>query len=228
MICVCILVDNIENAIRKIRSAEKNNPDLIEIRLDYFNDCNYFNNFKKILESTKIPLIATNRSASEGGSFKEDEGTRVKILLDAARSGFEYVDIELSTKDVAKIANDLHSLGSNVIISHHDFNKTPLNNEIRKIFEEMLKIEADVCKIVTTANDYNDNLRLLSFLNENFEKSKIVCFAMGELGKISRIFSPIFGGFFTMASLERGQETGFGQIEIGELKELYEKLGFNI
>jgi len=225
LICVCILAYNIENAIRKIRSVEKNNPDLIEIRLDYFND---FNNMKNIVESTKIPLIATNRSADEGGSFKEDEDARVKILLDAARSGFKYIDIELSTKDVAKIAKDLHSLGSDVIISHHDFNKTPSNNEIRRIYEEMLKIDADVCKIVTTANDYNDNLRLLSFLNENFEKSKIVCFAMGEFGKISRIFSPIFGGFFTMASLEKGQETGPGQIEIGELKELYNKLGFNI
>jgi 3-dehydroquinate dehydratase type I len=225
LICVCILANNIENAIRKIRSVEKNNPDLIEIRLDYFND---FNNMKNILKSTKIPLIATNRSAGEGGSFKEDEGSRMKILLDAARSGFEYVDIELSTNDVAKIAKNLQSLGSNVIISHHDFNKTPSNNEIRKIYEEMLNIDADVCKIVTTANDYNDNLRLLSFLNENFGKSKIVCFAMGDFGKISRIFSPIFGGFFTMASLEKGQETGLGQIEIGELKELYNKLGFNI
>jgi 3-dehydroquinate dehydratase type I len=225
LICVCILANNIENAIRKIRSVEKNNPDLIEIRLDYFN---YFNNMKNILKSTKIPLIATNRSAGEGGSFKEDEGSRMKILLDAARSGFEYVDIELSTNDVAKIAKNLQSLGSNVIISHHDFNKTPSNNEIRKIYEEMLNIDADVCKIVTTANDYNDNLRLLSFLNENFGKSKIVCFAMGDFGKISRIFSPIFGGFFTMASLEKGQETGLGQIEIGELKELYKKLGFNI
>jgi 3-dehydroquinate dehydratase type I len=225
LICVCILANNIENAIRKIRSVEKNNPDLIEIRLDYFND---FNNMKNILKSTKIPLIATNRSAGEGGSFKEDEGSRMKILLDAARSGFEYVDIELSTNDVAKIAKNLQSLGSNVIISHHDFNKTPSNNEIRKIYEEMLNIDADVCKIVTTANDYNDNLRLLSFLNENFGKSKIVCFAMGDFGKISRIFSPIFGGFFTMASLEKGQETGPGQIEIVELEEIYNRLGFNI
>lgn len=225
MICVCILADNIENAIKKIKSIEKKNPDLIEIRLDYFND---FGNMKNILESTKIQLIATNRSAGEGGSFEGDEDARIKILLDAARSGFKYVDIELSTKDVAKIAKELHSLGSDVIISHHDFNKTPSNDEILKIHEDILKMGADVCKIVTTANDYNDNLRLLSFLNESFEKSKIVCFAMGEFGKISRIFSPIFGGFFTMASLEKGQETGPGQIEIGELKELYNKLGFNI
>lgn len=183
---------------------------------------------KNILESTKIPLIATNRSADEGGSFKGDEDTRIKILLDAASSGFKYVDIELSTNDIAKIAKDLHSLGSDVIISHHNFKITPSNNEICKIYEDMLKIDADVCKIITTANDYNDNLRLLNFLSENIEKSKIICFAMGEFGKISRIFSPIFGGFFTMASLEKGQETGPGQIEIGELKELYNKLGFNI
>jgi 3-dehydroquinate dehydratase len=48
---------------------------------------------------------------------------------------------------------------------------------------------------------------------------------MGELGKVSRLLSPLFGGFFTFASLERGNETASGQMTIQEMKAAYELLG---
>jgi 3-dehydroquinate dehydratase len=55
----------------------------------------------------------------------------------------------------------------------------------------------------------------------------IVCFAMGSQGVLSRILSPLFGGFFTFSALEVGLETSSGQISLTELKELYRKLGVN-
>jgi 3-dehydroquinate dehydratase len=48
---------------------------------------------------------------------------------------------------------------------------------------------------------------------------------MGELGKVSRLLSPLFGGFFTFASLEQGSETASGQMTIQEIKATYELLG---
>jgi 3-dehydroquinate dehydratase len=48
---------------------------------------------------------------------------------------------------------------------------------------------------------------------------------MGELGKISRLLSPVFGAFFTFASLEHGSETASGQMTIQEMKTAYELLG---
>jgi 3-dehydroquinate dehydratase len=48
---------------------------------------------------------------------------------------------------------------------------------------------------------------------------------MGELGKTSRLLSPLFGGFFTFASLERGKETAAGQLTVQEMKAVYETLG---
>ncbi|MEM2806315.1 MAG: type I 3-dehydroquinate dehydratase [Candidatus Bathyarchaeia archaeon] len=48
---------------------------------------------------------------------------------------------------------------------------------------------------------------------------------MGPLGKISRLLSPVFGGFFTIASLERNLETAPGQMTIQELREFYRTLG---
>jgi 3-dehydroquinate dehydratase len=37
--------------------------------------------------------------------------------------------------------------------------------------------------------------------------------------------SPLFGGYFTFASLERGSETAAGQMTIQEMKTAYELLG---
>ncbi|MCK5563398.1 type I 3-dehydroquinate dehydratase, partial [Candidatus Bathyarchaeota archaeon] len=54
---------------------------------------------------------------------------------------------------------------------------------------------------------------------------KIVCFAMGEAGKVSRLLSPLFGGYFTFASLDRGNETAAGQLAIQEMITAYELLG---
>jgi 3-dehydroquinate dehydratase len=48
---------------------------------------------------------------------------------------------------------------------------------------------------------------------------------MGEQGKVSRLLSPMFGAFFTFASLEQGSETAAGQMSIKEMKAAYSILG---
>ena len=223
-VCVSILSKTIDESLKKIRTAEEYGADLIEIRIDGFE---IYDDLSRIEKSTDIPLIATNRPAKEGGFFKEDEKKRIEILIEAAKEGFEYIDIELSTKNVAEIANIIRSFGSKVIISFHDFNRTPSTDEIQEIFEKELNKEADVCKLVTTAKRFDDNLRLFNFIYENAKRTKVVCFAMGEIGKVSRLVSPILGAFFTIASLDKGEETAHGQLGIVEMRELYERLGLS-
>ena len=48
---------------------------------------------------------------------------------------------------------------------------------------------------------------------------------MGEEGKISRLLSPIFGAFFTFASLEESNQTAIGQMNIKDMKTAYKVLG---
>jgi 3-dehydroquinate dehydratase type I len=82
-----------------------------------------------------------------------------------------------------------------------------------------------VCKIITTAKHVEDNLTVLDFTSKASRNVKIVCFSMGELGKPSRLLSPLFGGFFTIASFERGKETASGQLTIQEMQTAYQALG---
>ena len=116
-------------------------------------------------------------------------------------------------------------LGAKPIVSFHKFEGSLGISDLNRILQREISSGAEVCKIVTTAKHVQDNLTTINFTSTASRKTKIVCFCMGELGKISRLLSPLFGGFFTFASLERGSETASGQMPIQELKSAYELLG---
>jgi 3-dehydroquinate dehydratase len=50
---------------------------------------------------------------------------------------------------------------------------------------------------------------------------------MENYGRISRVISPFFGGFFTMASIKKGDETAKGQLTIDDLKTIYKTINFD-
>jgi 3-dehydroquinate dehydratase type I len=131
----------------------------------------------------------------------------------------------LSTPKLKEIVKALGDMNAKPIISFHDFNGTLNLPKLREVLKKEMANGAEVCKIVTTAKRAEDNLTVLNFVSQVHESAKIVCFSMGELGKPSRLLSPFFGGFFTIASLERGKETAPGQLTIREMRTAYDALG---
>ena len=214
-ICVSILPKTESEALRLIEKAEVAHADLIEIRLDSIENCGELTYLTAI---GKTPKIATDMSS-------RTEKEHHQMLLSAAKSGFEYVDLELSTPQLKKLVKELKALGAKPIVSFHKFDGSLGISELDSILEREVSSGAEVCKIVTTAKQIEDNLTTLKFTLKASSKTKILCFCMGELGKISRLLSPIFGGFFTFASLERGSETAPGQMTIKEMKTTYKLLG---
>ena len=87
-------------------------------------------------------------------------------------------------------------------------------------FEQELRAGADICKVVTTARSFGDNLTVLQLLGA-FPENRLVAFAMGPLGIESRVLAPLVGGDFTYASVDRGKEAAPGQITATELRRLY-------
>jgi len=221
-ICVSVPPETVAEALHLIEKAEKQHADFIEVRLDSLKK---HNELADIAHCSNIPLIATNRSKECKGKFLGSETERKKILLDAARNGFEYVDVELSTPKLKDIIGELSGMNVKSIVSFHDFNETPNSSQLNKILEKEVASGADVCKIITTAQLVEDNLTVLDFVSKASRSARTVCFAMGELGKPSRLLSPVFGGFFTIASLESGRKTASGQLTIQEMKTIYETLG---
>ena len=93
-ICVSILPKNNLEALSLIKRAEKAKADFIEVRLDCLETSR---NLSELVKNTKLPLIATNKLVSEKGFFAGTETERQQTLLNAAKNGFEYVDVDLSS-----------------------------------------------------------------------------------------------------------------------------------
>jgi len=220
-ICVSILPKNDLEALKLIEKAETAQADLIEVRLDSFENSNKLSSLSAY---TRTPLIATNKLISEKGRFQGTEAERQKTLMDAAESGFEYIDLDLSNPNLQDIIKNLKDMGAKTIVSFHKFDGALTTSEMSSILEKQIASGASVCKIISTATKPQDNLTALNFISENAAKTKLVCFCMGKHGKISRLLAPVFGAFFTFAALEPGSETALGQLSINEMRTAYSLL----
>jgi 3-dehydroquinate dehydratase type I len=220
-ICLSIHPKNDLEALKLIDKAENAHADLIEVRLDSLETSR---NLSDLTAYTEIPLIATNKLVGESGYFTGTETERQQTLINAAKSGFEYVDLDLSNPKLEETLGSLKELGAKTIVSFHKFDEALSASEMNTILEKQISSGAHVCKIISTATKIQDNLNALAFVAANASRAKLVCFCMGELGKVSRLLSPMFGAYFTFASLEAGSETAPGQLSIKEMKTAYNLL----
>lgn len=220
-ICAAITASTFTDMELMMRRAERDGADLLEIRMDYLHEKI---NPRDIRGLSELPLIATNRPKRESGLFEGSEEERIKLLYDAANSGFNFVDIELSTHNSGELVQKMLGVATDTIISHHSF--TSLNiSTLNSILERELDTQAKICKIVCSAKTFNDNLKILKFVKEASSKTSLICFCMGEYGVTSRLLSPIVGGYLTYASVERGKESAIGQLTISEMQCFYDVLG---
>ena len=221
-VCVSISSTDTPELLGRAQRAERLSADLVEVRLDRLRS---YHGLKKVARAVERPIIGTNRPLSEKGSFDRSETERLKVLMEAIEGGFEYVDLELSTGKLDRVIKGFREKGAKIILSHHDYFRTPDHAKLSSTLEQLQKFKPDICKIVTTAQKPEDNLTVLSLLKANHQSAPLVSFAMGPGGVWSRLLAPFYGAHFTYASLERGLETAPGQSTIAELRRIYEMLG---
>ena len=211
-ICLSVfpLDGSIPTLLNRIRSKK---PDLVEYRLDYLTGSSAL---EKIAKSKVCPLIAADRSG------RKQSGT---LLLEAADAGFDFIDVDLSFPLAGSIIKKLKTHDIGVIVSHHDFLETPLEEKLAQLLRIEREMGGDICKIVTTATKPADNLIILRFISKCSPRAKLVSFAMGKLGMTSRVLSPFFGAEFTFASLDDASKTAEGQMSIDDLKKMWKMLG---
>jgi len=209
---ICAVIVN--NDLEAVRDVEPF-VDLFEVRIDLIGD-----GWQELVKQFKKPWIACNRRADEGGRGEGDEAGRVEKLLKAIGLGADVIDLELRTANLRQVM-ELIKKRAKCLLSFHELERTPPLNNMREIVQRQLEAGADVCKIVTTAQRFEDNLTILQLISE-FSKTRIVAFAMGPLGFASRVLCPLVGGDFSYASIEQGKESASGQITVRELRKLYE------
>ena len=204
---------------KKIRSVLKKTlakSDYAEIRFDFLKK----SDIPIVLEQNKKNLskcICTLRPKSEGGLFTGKEDERKAILRLIAEYNPYLLDVEFNTiKRDKKLATYLKRSKCKLLISWHDFKKTPNKCQLKSRYDKMRKI-SNMIKIVTVAKNVSDVSRLLSLYSLK-SKEKIIAFCMGEEGKFSRILCLHLGSPFTYVSL--GKAIAPGQFSVDEIKSL--------
>lgn len=203
--------------------AVEQGADLIELRLDLMREPE---GWQELL-GAQVPIILTNRPRGEGGSFKGDEDERAKPLLEGINLGADCVDIELSTprRLARRIVSKAKREGATVLMSYHNPEMTPPLSELMRIARRMSGAGCDIAKLVAFAKGPGDALRMLEFLVKARAElsTPVVAFAMGDLGRASRIVAPLLGSPIVYAAVDG--RTAPGQLDVSTARLLLEKLG---
>lgn len=213
----------LEAEISKLKNIEF---DVAEWRIDFYKDVEKIESVKKTLLYIRkwlnnIPIIFTFRSKNEGGNKDISKEYYIKLLLEVIETKeADLIDVELFTGDdeVEKIINRAHENGVKVIISNHDFEKTPSKEEIIKRIEKMIDLGADIPKIALMPKCREDVLTLLSttsYIDEKYSDIPIITMSMGSIGMVSRIAGELFGSALTFGAAEKSSAPG--QIQANEL-----------
>ena len=209
-ICASIVNGDLE-AIKRVESL----VDLYEVRIDLIGP-----EWKEFAGQLSKPWIACNRKRDEGGIWRGGEEERLAELLSALEPGAGIIDIELSTENLSDVVTQIKEKAK-CLISYHDTEKTPSIDMMKELVQKQLAAGADICKVVTTAQKFEDNVSTLQLIRE-FPEERIISFAMGPLGFVSRLLCPLVGGEFIYASIELGGEAASGQIMASDLRKIYE------
>ncbi len=222
-ICVAVGRENIDDAVAVAESVASL-ADVVEIRLD----CLATPNITPFIEKIKQPLLFTNRPQWEGGEFVGNEEQRLVPLLQAVSEKVAYVDLELlaPAESQQRMRSALLSSTTQLILSWHNFTNTPSREELIGRMAMMQDNGADIGKIITTAHDYEDVLRVLQ-LQEVAAKLDfpLIAFCMGKPGIISRVATCGLGGYMTYCAVNEQEATAPGQLSVTAIREIYALMG---
>lgn len=205
MICIPIKQKAIGSLFKELKKAEKTG-DFIEIWFDELQNPD-FKKLKTLLEKVKKPIIYK--------SFGDLEKTKNILQMK-----IDFIDLDIETDK--KIITHIKKISpkTKIIISHHDFKKTPDAKTLKKIAEKITKKGADIIKIATFANAISDSFKMLEFLSNLSKKHPAICLCMGKHGLITRTSGHLFGNYLMYAPLDLKNKTADGQITAKELKEI--------
>ncbi|KAI4303532.1 hypothetical protein MLD38_039146 [Melastoma candidum] len=220
LICAPVMAESVDQMLGQIRTAKGQGADLVEIRIDFLKNFSSKQDLEVLIKQSSLPTLITYRPKWEGGEYDGDEGKRQEALRLAVELGADYIDVELQVgPEFVNSIKGRNSEKTKIIISSHNYEKTPSSEEIGNLAARIQAAGADIIKIATTALDITDCARIFQLLAHS--QVPTIAVAMSERGLISRILAAKYGGFLTFASIEAGVVSAPGQPTIKDLLELY-------
>ncbi|ENU30022.1 catabolic 3-dehydroquinate dehydratase [Acinetobacter sp. CIP-A165] len=218
-----------EQAIAQAKVIAANqDADLAEFRidlLDFAADTKQVialgHELKKVLGNK--PVIATIRTHNEGGQLTISDADYGKTYQAYLKQPFmDMLDVEMFrdqqiVKNTVQLAHDKKVL---IVMSNHDFKKTPSEDEIVKRLLKQDELGADILKIAVMPQNKQDVFTLMNATLKVSQLSNkpLLTMSMGKLGTISRIATANMGGSFSFGMI--GEASAPGQIDVTQLKQL--------
>lgn len=208
--------------------ANTADADLAEFRIDLLS---FASDTKQVIalgyELKKIlgnkPMIATIRTKNEGGQLEISDADYGKTYQAYLKNPFmDWLDVEMfrDQKVVSEIVQKAHQKKVLVVMSNHDFQKTPSQDEIEKRLLKQDQMGADILKIAVMPKSKQDVFTLMNAtLKVSQQTTKpLLTMSMGQLGTISRVATANMGGSYSFGMI--GQASAPGQIDVTKLKQI--------
>ena len=221
----------IRDEIDSLDTRYEDHPDLkvavIEWRADFFEPLADLEKTKGILEMLRdyFPdklILFTFRSEEQGGELRHDRvGSNLEPIMSfVIKSGLiDMVDIEFTHGNykIARATTGAHMVGVTVIMSYHNFDHTPHDEEIIEKLRDMEILGGDILKIAVMPKNEFDTRRVMDLNKRAISESykPIAMIAMGEKGMASRFKCKETGCCLTFATV--GQESAPGQMDLSDL-----------
>lgn len=188
--------------------------DLIELRLDRIGvDTEDWIECGKAVEAGGFPVIATLRIGEEGGNWAGPDTARRIVFLNALKH-LSAIDIELRSALLPELAEEAERRERGLIVSHHDFKKTPQETELEDVIRRASVNNQTVVKIAAHIETEDDIARLKDLLGPQ-RPHPLCVIGMGEAGTPTRIEFPKLGSCLAYGHL--GESTAPGQLPLEKL-----------
>ena len=230
-ICVPMVGPNEKELSREAAALIEAGADMAEWRADFFENIYDVEKVQKTLEAItdilgQLPLIFTIRTKAEGGNLQISTGDYVNIIQKVSQfAQADLLDVEYlqAESQMKSLITGIHQKGGKVIVSHHNFIKTPSKEALLQILMKLEQSGGDIIKLAVMPQTFLDVCNLLKAtgaMTTYHTKKPVVTMAMGELGAPSRVLGEVLGSAITFGIVEKASAPG--QLPIDQLKEMLE------
>jgi len=228
-ICVPLIGKNNAELMEEAKALKALKLDVVEWRMDYHQEVEDISKMEGTLKELRnelgnVPILVTFRSKKEGGEREVSVAYYAELNKAIVATGMaDMIDVELFTGDeiVKEIVEFAHSKDVKVVMSNHDFLKTPAKEEIISRLCKMQQMNADLPKIAVMPQTTEDVLTLLSATNEMVTKyadRPIITMSMSGMGVVSRLAGEAFGSALTFGAAKAASAPG--QVPVEKLAEV--------
>lgn len=199
--------------------AQLDGLDFAEVRLDLV-DFAGASDLSRDLAAIFVPRRLTIATCRPGSLA---EPLRFALISMAIACGAQLADLELEapTQFQRRIGAALHARGGRLILSHHDFERTPSDRALRRIAADGFERGADIVKLACAVNSAEDAARLLDLLDLldlDVWRGRIVLAGLGHLGGLFRCLALLRGAPFTYAAPDVGPKVAAAQPRASDLR----------